>query len=153
MPGSLKATLCRAGAQRMKAYCLDRGLPDDEYGKVLAALGEHELRRLADIAKRAEASGVPDLARLDAAGLRRIEPEGASVAVHSPRTAITDYRLVVESYVRDAVPTGGTVITDAPVTAVQDEGARASRCRRRTLARPWSTARTSPSAWGCSRIG
>lgn len=124
-PGSLKATLCRAGAERMKAYCTDRGLPYDECGKVVVALREDELGRLDDIAKRAEANGVPGLARLDAAGLRRIEPDGTGIAaVHSPRTAVADFGLVAQSYARDVVDGGGNVLTGAPVVGVHDEGTR-----------------------------
>lgn len=123
-PGSLKAQLCRLGADRMRAYCAERGLPYDECGKVVVALRERELERLAVVASRAEANGVPGLARLSRAALAEIEPECAGIAaVHSPRTAITDFAAVARSLAGDVASAGGEVVTGALVTALREEPA------------------------------
>jgi L-2-hydroxyglutarate oxidase len=124
-PGSLKATLCRAGAERMRAYCAENDLPYDACGKVVVALEERELGRLHDIARRAEANGVPGLARLDAREFKAVEPEGTGIAaVHSPHTAVTDFGAVARSFARDVTAAGGRVLTGAAVTAVEDDGTR-----------------------------
>ncbi|MFA4930183.1 MAG: FAD-dependent oxidoreductase, partial [Patulibacter sp.] len=42
-PGSLKARLCVDGAQRMYAYCAQRGIPTDRVGKLVVAVDRREL--------------------------------------------------------------------------------------------------------------
>lgn len=125
-PGSLKARLCRRGAELLIAYAQERGLPLDLCGKVVVALDESELPRLAELERRAAGSGVPGLRRLDAAGLRGIEPHAAGIAaLHSPRTGITDFAAVARSFAAEVRAAGGVVRTGAEVVRV-DPGARPS---------------------------
>jgi L-2-hydroxyglutarate oxidase LhgO len=101
-PGSLKAALCARGREMLRRYCAERDLPYEECGKLVVARHEGELDRLAAIETRARANRVPQLARLDAVGLRRVEPHAAGVAaLHSPRTAITDFAAVAAALARD----------------------------------------------------
>ena len=84
-PGSLKARLCVAGVRELAEYCDARGIPYERCGKVIVALDESELPGLDELQRRGEANGVPGLRRLDAAGLREIEPHAAGIAaLHSP---------------------------------------------------------------------
>ncbi|MFD0683046.1 L-2-hydroxyglutarate oxidase [Actinomadura fibrosa] len=109
-PGSLKATLCRRGIGLLKEYCADRGLPYEECGKVVVARDASELGPLAEIERRATANGVPGLRRLDAGGLREIEPHAAGVAaLHSPTTAIVDFPAVARAFAADVRDGGGEV--------------------------------------------
>src|SRR5579875_2977734 len=73
-PGSLKATLCRRGIELLQAFCAERGIAYDACGKLIVASDASELPRLADIAARAAANGVPGLRRLDGAAMREVEP-------------------------------------------------------------------------------
>ncbi|MFT4034846.1 MAG: L-2-hydroxyglutarate oxidase [Patulibacter sp.] len=134
LPGSLKARLCRHGAELMIAYCQQRGLPLLVCGKVVVALDASELGRLDELERRATANGVPGLTRLGGAALRAIEPHAAGIAaLHSPRTAITDFAAVAQSFADDVAAAGGSVVTGASVARVEhgttpavllDDGAR-----------------------------
>lgn len=118
-PGSLKARLCTRGAALLREYCADRALPYDECGKLVVAVDPAELARLDTLAARAAANGVPGLRRVGAAELREIEPYATGLAgLYSPRTAITDYRRVAESFAADVVAAGGEVRLGFRVTGI-----------------------------------
>jgi (S)-2-hydroxyglutarate dehydrogenase len=119
-PGSLKARLCVAGVRELAAYCESRGLPYERCGKLIVALDDRELAALDELQRRGEANGVPGLRRLDAAGLREIEPHAAGVAaLHSPETAIVDFAAVARALADDVRAAGGRIVTGAGVEAVQ----------------------------------
>lgn len=121
-PGSLKARLCRRGVTLLQAYCLERGLPYDECGKVVVATEESELGRLEDIAVRARANGVPGITMLDALGLQAVEPHARGIAaLHSPHTAVTDYGAVARGFAQDIRAAGGEVRLGARVARVQEQ--------------------------------
>jgi len=118
-PGSLKARLCRRGAVLLKEFCAGRGLQYDECGKVLVALDDTETARLDAIEDRARSNGVPGVRRLDAAGLREVEPRVRGVAgLHSPATAITDFAAVTRALAADAETAGATVRLGVRVTGL-----------------------------------
>ncbi|OAA25404.1 putative dehydrogenase [Frankia sp. EI5c] len=145
-PGSLKATLCRRGVGLLREYCESRGIRYEECGKVVVAVDDSELERLADIASRATANGVPDTRMLDAAELRAIEPHARGVAaLHSPTTAIVDYPAVARALRADILDAGGSVRTGAEVIGVEDgtAGVRLRvRVRGSAAIRPNGTRRT-----------
>jgi L-2-hydroxyglutarate oxidase LhgO len=123
-PGSLKARLCRRGVELLQPFCREHDLPYVECGKVVIATDEAELPGLARIEERATANGVPGLRRLDAAALREIEPHARGVAaLHSPRTAITDFRQVAGALASELTALGGVVRTGAEVARVRADGA------------------------------
>ena len=76
-PGSLKARVCGEGAREMAEYCGARGLPLRRIGKVLVPTEARDAPQLDLLAERAAANGV-EAERLDAAALRRVEPEARS---------------------------------------------------------------------------
>lgn len=120
-PGSLKARLCVEGAARLREYVAGHALPYAECGKLVVALDDDERRRLDAIEDRARANGVPDLRRVDAAGLGDLEPHAVGVAaLHSPRTAVTDYAAVAAALARDVAAAGGTVRTRAEVVRLRE---------------------------------
>ena len=119
-PGSLKARLCRRGVALTRAYCAERGIRYEACGKLVVALEQAELPRLERLTERARANGVPGLRRLDAAELREIEPHAAGIAaLHSPETAITDFRAVALSLADELCQRGGSVRTGVEVTRVR----------------------------------
>jgi len=94
-PGSLKARLCVEGARRMVAFCRQYGLPHEICGKLVVATRPEELPALAELLRRGNENGVPDLAELGPEGIRRIEPHAAGIrALHVPGTGIADYGAV-----------------------------------------------------------
>ncbi|MCK2213549.1 L-2-hydroxyglutarate oxidase [Actinomadura sp. ATCC 31491] len=124
-PGSLKARLCREGVALLKEYCAGHGLPYEEVGKLVVASTHGERARLAALAERARANGVPGIAELDALGLREIEPHAVGVgAVHSPHTAICDFPAVARRLAADVAELGGSVRPGHPVRAVRERAGR-----------------------------
>ena len=116
-PGSLKAELCTRGRTLLQDFCSEHRLPYIECGKLIVARDGSELERLDGIEARATANGVPELRRLDAAGLAEVEPHVAGVAgLHSPRTAITDFAAVARAL---AATDGLVVRTGFEVTAFE----------------------------------
>jgi (S)-2-hydroxyglutarate dehydrogenase len=120
-PGSLKARLCRRGASLLRDYCADHAIAYEACGKVLVATSTAELKRLEQIRERAVANGVPDVALLDADQLRAVEPHVQGIgALHSPHTAIVDYRAVCASLAEEIRGLGGAVRCETPVARVRD---------------------------------
>jgi L-2-hydroxyglutarate oxidase LhgO len=125
-PGSLKARLCRRGAELLEAYCTERGIPLERCGKLVVALDESELDRLRELERRGRENGVPGLRWLTGDELREIEPHAAGVAgLHSPATGITDYRAVAAALAEDIRAAGGAVRLGAEVTSIRVAGAEA----------------------------
>ena len=124
-PGSLKARLCRRGLALTRELCAARGIPYEACGKLVVALDREELPRLERLAERAQANGVPGLRQLDAAQLREIEPHAAGIAaLHSPETAITDFRAVALALADELRERGGAIRTGAEVVRVRTDAGR-----------------------------
>jgi L-2-hydroxyglutarate oxidase LhgO len=106
-PGSARAATCLAGNRLMRAYCLERGLPILENGKVIVAKTEAELPALTSLFERAVSAGA-QVSLVDEAGLREIEPNArtAGLAIHSPLTAVVDPRAILRSLLGDLRATG-----------------------------------------------
>ncbi|MDD9206376.1 L-2-hydroxyglutarate oxidase [Georgenia sp. 10Sc9-8] len=120
-PGSLKARLCRQGVGLLKDFCTERELPYRQIGKVLVARDDAESVRLDGIADRAHANGVPGVRRLDAAGLRELEPHVRGVAaLHSPTTAIVDYPAITRRLAALVIEAGGQVRTATEVVGLHE---------------------------------
>jgi (S)-2-hydroxyglutarate dehydrogenase len=118
-PGSLKARLCREGADALYAYCAAQGIAAEPCGKVVVAVRPEDLPRLDELERRATANGVPELRRVGPAELREIEPEATGLAaLHSPQTGIVDFSAVAAAYARDVEANGGEIRTGVDVRAV-----------------------------------
>lgn len=119
-PGSLKAELCRRGRVQLRDFCLERGLPYEECGKLVVARTAEELPALREIERRARENAVPGLRVLSGAALREIEPAATGVAaLHSPHTAIVDFRAVARAFAADLRHAGHDVRLGVEVTALQ----------------------------------
>ena len=123
-PGSLKAKLCVDGAARMYAFCEERGIAVERCGKVIVALHESELDRLAELERRGQANGVPGLRRLTGAEVTELEPHCAGLAgLHSPNTGIVDFAAVARALADDVREAGGEIMLGRTVSAVaRDDG-------------------------------
>jgi (S)-2-hydroxyglutarate dehydrogenase len=120
-PGSLKARLCRRGMGLLREFCADHGLAYQECGKVVVALDDADLRRLRGIHERALANQVPGVRLVGPEELRDLEPHVRGVAaLHSPRTAIVDFRAVTERLAADAARLGATVHTGCRITRIHE---------------------------------
>ena len=122
-PGSLKATLCRRGVELLHEFSAEHGIEYREIGKVIVARDEVEVTRLRELQQRAAANGVPGVTWLDSAGLREREPHvRGRAALHSPTTAIIDYRQVARALAEDVGKLGGQVLLSRPVTKIERVG-------------------------------
>lgn len=121
-PGSLKARFCTAGRVALREYTAERGIPYEECGKVVVALHDDQLPALHELHRRATTNGVPGVRMLDAGELREVEPAISGIAaLHSPATAITDYRAIASSFASDIERAGGSIRTGFEVTAISQD--------------------------------
>lgn len=119
-PGSLKARLAVEGIRQMTAFCREHDIPHELCGKIVVATAEEELPRLDELLRRGEANGLRGLRRLDAAGLRAIEPHAAGLAAaRVPEEGIVDYRAVCDTLARLLREQQVALHTGAQVTAIQ----------------------------------
>ncbi|MGH8824505.1 MAG: L-2-hydroxyglutarate oxidase [Jiangellaceae bacterium] len=99
-PGSHKALMCRRGAESMIAFARDNGVAVEVTGKLVAAVDDAEIPRLAALRDRGLANGlaVREIEPDEAAG---IEPHLRCVrALHVPSTGIIDFAGVCAALVR-----------------------------------------------------
>ncbi|MEU6102065.1 L-2-hydroxyglutarate oxidase [Streptomyces flaveolus] len=118
-PGSLKADLTVRGVALLREYCQDRELPYREIGKLVMAVRQDELGRMENLYERAKNNHVPDLRRVSKDEIKDLEPNaGGIAALHSPRTAITDYPAIAREFAKDVTHAGGEVKLGFPVTGI-----------------------------------
>lgn len=133
-PGSLKADLTVRGVALLREYCQDRSLPYRETGKLVMAVREDELGRMENLYERARNNHVPDLVKVSKQEIRELEPHaGGIAALHSPRTAITDYRAIAREFAKDITESGARSGSDSPSPASPPcpGASRSPRVRRR----------------------
>jgi L-2-hydroxyglutarate oxidase LhgO len=116
--GSLKASLCVAGKQRLYAFCEREGVPHARLGKLIVATRDEQIAELERLFAHATANGVTDLTWLDASDVRAREPSVVAVrGLFSPSTGIIDSHELMSAYKREALARGATVLTSTPVLA------------------------------------
>ena len=119
-PGSLKARLCRQGKTELEAFAETHGIRVQYPGKLVVALTEDELPRLAEIKTRATANRVDGLEEIGAERIRQLEPQADGIrALWSPRTGIIDFRAVALAYAVDLRGRGVAIHTARPVTGIE----------------------------------
>jgi (S)-2-hydroxyglutarate dehydrogenase len=122
-PGSLKARLCVAGAERLLAYCEARGIPVLRCGKVVVATSEDERPRLLELHRRSLANGVPGVELIGPVRLAELEPHAAGIAaLYSPETAVVDFSRVAEAYADDVRRAGGELLLGRDVVGLARRG-------------------------------
>lgn len=126
-PGSLKARLCRRGADLLRDFARDKAIAYQQCGKIVVAAEETERARLRAIHGRALANGVPGVELLDAQGIAEIEPAAAGrFALHSPQTAIIDYPGVARGLAEDIAQGGGDIRLGTEVHSAEEAKAGAA---------------------------
>ena len=122
VPGSLKARLCREGAQATKDFAARHGIPVDVCGKLLVATDAAELARMDTLYARSRANDV-EVERLDARELHRREPNVRGVgALFVPATGIVDYPAIAEVMGEVVRQRGGKLTLGAMVTDLAESG-------------------------------
>ncbi|MFH5821273.1 L-2-hydroxyglutarate oxidase [Georgenia sp. AZ-5] len=119
-PGSLKATLCRAGERATKDFCDAHGIAYATIGKLVVATDDLEVARLHRLRDRAGVNGI-DVEAVDGARLRELEPNVAGrEALLVRSTGIVDYRAVTRAMAEDVRAAGGEVHTGVEVTGIRE---------------------------------
>lgn len=119
-PNSLKARLCREGAEATKRFCTEHGIHFDVCGKLLVATNEAELSRMAGLEQRARENGI-EFERLDQSELWGLEPEIAGLgALLVPATGVVDYAAVCRAMAALVEGRGGEIRLNAKVEAIAE---------------------------------
>ena len=119
-PGSLKATLCKRGAQETKDFAAAHDIPFRTTGKLLVATDGTEHRRMLALHERALINGL-DVRLVDAEELRRAEPHIRGLgAIEVSTTGVIDYARVCETLAELVRDGGGEVATGMTVTGVHE---------------------------------
>lgn len=122
-PGSLKARLCREGAEATKAFCTRHGIAFEECGKLLVATDDLEMERMEALAARASENGI-GFERLGRDRLRQAEPAVTGLgALLVPSTGIVDYRRVCAALAGEIAEGGGTIAFGMPVSGIREDEA------------------------------
>lgn len=123
-PGSLKARNCLDGKRILQEFCDRQGVRYALCGKVIVAVKDEELPRLEAIYRNGQANGV----RCTLVGperLRELEPAVRGIrAIHVPDAGIIDYTQVCEALVGCLLDSGGAVITNSRVTAINSNASK-----------------------------
>lgn len=119
-PGSLKAKLCRRGAQLTKEFCRKHGVPFEVCGKLLVATNDIERVRLQALVERAAQNRI-NVEWLDSTELRRREPNVDGIAaLFVEETGIVDYRAVCSAMADRVRGLGGTIQLGVEVAEIRE---------------------------------
>src|SRR5262245_50856357 len=119
--GSLKATLCREGRDRVYDLCARHDIPCRNTGKIVTATCDDERPALAKVLETARRNGVL-LERLSGAQARALESHVQSVeALWSPESGIVDAHGLMDHFLQRALASGATLYTEATVEAIEQE--------------------------------
>lgn len=119
-PGSLKADLCKRGAQATKDFCAEHGIAFEVCGKLLVASNDLEIQRMQALYERSQQNGLK-VERLDAGALREREPNIVGKgALFLDATGIVDYQQVCDAMAKVIRQAGGEVRLSTTVRAIQE---------------------------------
>ncbi|CRM04146.1 hydroxyglutarate oxidase [Pseudomonas sp. FH4] len=120
-PGSLKADLCKRGAEATKQFCREHGIKFEVCGKLLVASTALEVQRMEALYARSQLNGM-NVERLDADQLRAREPNIVGLGgLFLDATGIVDYRQVCETMAAVIRRNGGEICLEKTVTAISED--------------------------------
>jgi|SRR5450830_855 len=120
-PGSLKADLCKRGAEATKQFCREHGIKFEVCGKLLVASTPLEMQRMEALYARSQLNDLK-VERLDADQLRRREPNIIGLGgLFLDATGIVDYRQVCETMAQVIRRQGGEICLERTVTAISED--------------------------------
>lgn len=119
-PGSLKATLCKAGAVATREFCEEHAIAYETRGKLIVATDAAELKRMRHLQANAERNGL-EIHRLSAEELKEREPEIVGVgALLVPASGIVDYKRICLAMADEITAAGGRIVYGARVDAISE---------------------------------
>jgi len=118
-PGSRKAAMATAGAQTMRNFALQHGVPISSCGKLVVATNESQIPALKQLYSHGRANGVP-VHEIEPAQAREYEPHVSCVAaLRVETTGIVDYRRVSETLAQLTTTRGGEIRFGARVIEIR----------------------------------
>lgn len=121
-PGSLKARLCRAGAEATKAFCRANQIPFETCGKLLVATNDLEMQRMNALEDRAKQNDI-SFEPISESRLREIEPmvsgKGA-LLIHA--TGIVDYKRICLAMAERLREAGVRLLQKTQAVAIAEDG-------------------------------
>jgi L-2-hydroxyglutarate oxidase LhgO len=123
-PGSLKATLCVDGRERLIAFAAEQRVPHVRCGKLMIANGPEEESALEHLAANARANGAA-IEPVDTAFIRRREPHvRATRGLWSPSTGWIEAEAYVKALVDELARLDVPVLVGTPLVACESAGDR-----------------------------
>jgi len=120
---SLRARHCTRGRRMLYGYCDTHGVPHRKLGKLLIVTRQEDVPLLEALYAQALTNSVENLAMLEAAEAKRMEPELSCVAAfHSPETGIIDSHRYMLALRGDLEDRGGMIAFHTPVDRIAPAG-------------------------------
>ena len=109
-PGSLKAKLAVAGIREMIEFCQEHDVAFEQCGKLVVAVDESELERLAELERRGQANGLNGLRRLSREEILEREPHVAGIdGLLVPEEGLVDFPAVCRALASEIERLGGEI--------------------------------------------
>jgi len=120
--GTLKAKLCKAGADAMFSYAEDNSIPVRRDGKIIVATSEENARGLEKLLANAENNGIR-ACKINAEEIRDIEPHARAEfsGIYCQDTAVIDSLKVLETLRKQLVQQGVQIDTDQMLVGINDQ--------------------------------
>ena len=119
-PGSLKAELCRKGAEATKIFCAENGIRFDVCGKLLVATSDLEMQRMDALYERSKQNTI-EVHSISEGELKEREPNiRGRGALFVPSTGIVNYAEVCRAMSRRIVALGGEIRLSTRVTGINE---------------------------------
>ncbi|WP_210249706.1 L-2-hydroxyglutarate oxidase [Neomesorhizobium albiziae] len=119
-PGSLKAELCRKGAEATKIFCAENGIRFEACGKLLVATSDLEMQRMDALYERSEQNTI-EVHRISEGELKEREPNiRGRGALFVPSTGIVSYAEVCRAMSRRIMALGGEIRLSTRVTGIRE---------------------------------
>ena len=118
--GTLKATLCVEGRERLYALCAGRNIPHRKVGKIIIAVIDDEMAELETLHQNALRNGIPSVRMLTKEQVLSMEPDVRAVGgLLSPETGILSAHALMDSYAHQAASNGALISCGTEVTGIE----------------------------------
>lgn len=119
-PGSLKAELCRKGAEATKAFCAENDIRFETCGKLLVATSDLEVERMEALYERSKQNTI-EVQRVSGDELKEREPNiRGRGALLVPSTGIVSYAEVCQAMGRRIKALGGDIRLSTRITGIRE---------------------------------
>jgi (S)-2-hydroxyglutarate dehydrogenase len=119
-PGSLKAELCRKGAEATKAFCAENGIRFETCGKLLVATSDLEMQRMDALYERSKQNTI-EVHCVSEGELKEREPNiRGRGALLVPSTGIVSYAEVCQAMGRRITALGGDIRLSTRVIGIHE---------------------------------